>query len=128
MGQYHKLYNLDRKEYVHAHNLGLGLELMKQCGFEGSTADALWLLLANSNGRGGGDACDHPMVGRWAGHRIVVQGDYAEPGDRGFVDFSCMGDDPDTSPSNADEAGFRDISAEVLDMLNREFGMNRYPL
>ena len=51
---------------------------VEQMGFQGSTADALFLLVANSNGRGGGDVEDHDMVGRWAGDRIVVQGDYSE--------------------------------------------------
>jgi hypothetical protein len=86
MGQYHKVYNIDRKEMLHAHKLGLGLKLMEQVGFEKSTADALFLLLANSNGRGGGDADDHSFIGRWAGDRIVVQGDYAGPGDQGYID------------------------------------------
>lgn len=56
MGQYHKLYNLDKKEYVHGNRLDNGLKLMEQCGWGKSTSTGLWLLLANSNGRGGGDA------------------------------------------------------------------------
>lgn len=108
MGQYHKLYNLDKKEYVHAHNIDNGLKLMEQCGFEKCTASALWLLVANSNDRGGGDAKPHPMVGRWAGDRIVVQGDYSEPNDPGYK-----------TPEELNT--FTDISTSVLDMLNREF-------
>lgn len=108
MGQYHKLYNLDKKEYVHAHRIGNGLKLMEQCGFEKSTATGLWLLLANSNGRGGGDAQQHPMVGRWAGDRILVQGDYAESTDSAYV-------------SEADLAEFTDISLDVKAMLDVEF-------
>lgn len=82
MGQYHKLYNVDKKEYVHGQRIDNGLKLMEQCGFDKSTSTGLWLLLANSNGRGGGDALTHEFVGRWAGDRIVVQGDYADPDDQ----------------------------------------------
>lgn len=84
MGQYHKAYNKDKREFINPQGIDCGLKLMEQVGEEG-TSTALFLLLANSNGRGGGDAEDHPMVGAWAGDRIVVQGDYAEPGDPGYI-------------------------------------------
>ena len=51
MGQYHKVYNIDRKEFIHPHRINCGLKLVEQMGFRGSTADALFLLVANSNGR-----------------------------------------------------------------------------
>lgn len=109
MGQNYKLYNPDKKEYVHPRRIDSGAKLMEQCGFEKSTATALWLLLANSNGRGGGDASAHPMVGRWAGDRIVVQGDYAGPTDPGYI--------------SAEEAdAFTDISKDVKALLDAEFG------
>ena len=106
MGQYHKLYNTDKKEFVHAHRIDNGLKLLEQVGFEKSTSTALFLLVANSNGRGGGDARHHPMIGRWAGDRIVVQGGYAEPTDQGFI-----------PQDEADK--YTDISADVLDLLNK---------
>lgn len=85
MGQYHKVYNVDKKEYIHAHRIGNGLKLMEQVGWMRSTSTALFLLLANSNGRGGGDAKFHPMIGAWAGDRIVIQGDYAQSNDPGYI-------------------------------------------
>ena len=106
MGQYHVLYNTDKKEYVHAHRIDNGLKLLEQVGFEKSTATALFLLVANSNGRGGGDANDHELIGRWAGDRIVVQGDYAEEGDQAYI-------------SDAERKTYTDISAQVLDLLNK---------
>lgn len=106
MGQYHKLYNKDKKEFVYAHHIDNGLKLLEQVGFEKSTSTALFLLVANSNGRGGGDAKDHPMIGRWAGDRIVVQGDYAKPGDPAYI------------PEEELEA-YTDISADVMDLLNK---------
>lgn len=102
MGQYHKTYNVDKKEFIHPHRIGNGLKLMEQVGFDHSTSTALFLLVASSNGRGSGDANEHPLIGRWAGDRIVVQGDYAEPTDQAFI---------------ADESGFTDISQQVQEML-----------
>jgi hypothetical protein len=106
MGQYHVLYNTDKKEYVHGHRIDNGLKLIEQVGFEKSTATALFLLVANSNGRGGGDVNEHELIGRWAGDRIVVQGDYAEEGDQAYI-------------NDAERKTYTDISAEVLDLLNK---------
>lgn len=102
MGQYHKLYNIDKREYVHGHDIDNGLKLLEQVGHVKSTSTALFLLVANSNGRGGGDAEPHPMIGRWAGDRIVVQGDYAEPTDTAYI---------------ADTDSFTNISADVASLL-----------
>lgn len=85
MGQYHKTYNIDKREFIHPHKIGNGLKLWEQIGFLRSTSTALFLLLSNSNGRGGGDVPEHPMIGRWAGDRIVVQGDYVEPTDPSYI-------------------------------------------
>ena len=123
MGQYHILINKDRKEYVHAHRIGLGLKLMEQCRFAGSTADALWLLLANSNGRGGGDAEDHPLIGSWAGDRIVVQGDYARPTDRGYVRTW-----DETEQINLIERDYTDISEQARHLIKCALGVNRQAL
>jgi hypothetical protein len=102
MGQYHKVYNVDKEEMINAHGINNGLKLVEQVGHDLSTSTALFLLLANSNGRGGGDVREHELVGSWAGDRVVVQGDYAEPNDKGFI-------------SNTDR--YRDISNDVFNML-----------
>lgn len=104
MGQYHKLYNLDKREFVHPHQIDNGLKLLEQVGHPRSTSTALFLLLANSNGRGGGDAVPHALIGRWAGDRILVQGDYAKEGDPAFV-------------PNQQLEEFTNISAEVAALL-----------
>ena len=101
MGQYHTLYNLDKKEKVDGLS---GYKLLEQIGYPKSTSTALFLLIANSNGRGGGDVEDHPLVGSWAGDRVVVQGDYAEEGDPAFI---------------ADIDSYKDVSSEVWDLLNK---------
>jgi len=112
MGQYHMVVNLTKREFIHPHKLGSGLKLGEQIanGANGGTGAALLVLLAASNGRGGGDldvtdnwhgperefprdnAQPGPMpetyseiakrtIGRWAGDQIAVVGDYAEDGD-----------------------------------------------
>jgi hypothetical protein len=105
MGQYHKVYNVDKQEMINAHGINNGLKLVEQVGHDLSTSTALFLLLANSNGRGGGDVREHELVGSWAGDRVVVQGDYAEPNDKGFISNEQI------------ERYYRDISNDVFNML-----------
>ena len=100
MGQYHKVYNIDKKEYFRADFL----KLAEQVGTKTSTT-ALFMLVANSNGRGGGDFRDHELIGAWAGDRIVVQGDYAEKGDRGFI-------------TDKEIEGYKNISDDVWRMVD----------
>lgn len=107
MGQYHFVLNPDKKQMFNGLDIDSGLKLVEQMA-EKCSSDALFLLLANSNGRGGGDVPHHPLIGSWAGDRIVVQGDYAEPSDPGFV-----------SGNYEDE--FTDISSAVKEMLDVAF-------
>lgn len=104
MGQYHMICNYDKKQYLHAHEFGDGLKLMEFGASPHGTMLGLAILLAASNGRGGGDI--HPwvgggdryvpgltkergdwlidnVVGAWAGDRIAIIGDYNEPEDAG---------------------------------------------
>lgn len=83
MGQYYMIVNLDKKQFLDPHKFGNGLKL---CEFgSGLTMMGLAVLLSEGNGQGGGDLfvpeenpfCD--LIGSWAGDRIVVTGDYAEP-------------------------------------------------
>jgi hypothetical protein len=110
MGQYHKVYNIDKKVMINAHGINNGLKLVEQIGHDHSTSTALFLLLANSNGRGGGDVEDHYLIGSWAGDRIVIQGDYSEPSDQGYI-------------SESELEGYRDISAFVNELLNITMGV-----
>ena len=84
MGQYYKIVNLDKKQFLHPHKFGDGLKLLEFGGSGEGTMLGLAVLLANSNGRGSGDLhSDNPIIGSWAGDRIVVAGDYAEVTDKG---------------------------------------------
>lgn len=89
MGQYHYLVNLDKREFVHPHEVGNGLKLWEQT--TGNLPAVLIALLAVSSGRGGGDfneshnydphANPDGIVGRWGGDRIAIVGDYVEASD-----------------------------------------------
>jgi hypothetical protein len=89
MGQGHRIANLDRKEFVNPHALGDGYKL-GEFGRNGDGSMAgLALLLAGSvrgGARGSGDfaarrGVSQVLAGRWAGDRVAIIGDYAEPGD-----------------------------------------------
>lgn len=78
MGQYFKVINTTKKEYLDPHKCGDGAKLMEMACSSGSTMAALATLLATSNGQGGGDlgTDDKTWVGRWAGDSIAMVGDY----------------------------------------------------
>ena len=80
MGQYYLIVNVDKGEYLNPHRFGDGLKLLEFGPSGSGTMTGLAVLLADGNGRGGGDlGSDHPIIGSWAGNRIVVAGDYADP-------------------------------------------------
>lgn len=111
MGQYWYPVNLDKKEYIVPHKLGTGLKLWEQLANHPGTGGALVILLAaQRETRGGGDfdleenwhgpertfpkyntqpgpmpedyqAIASQTIGRWAGDRIALVGDYAEDSD-----------------------------------------------
>lgn len=124
MGQYFAIYNLDKKERLTA--IASGVKLW-EISSDQYTMMSLSVLLANSNGRGGGDlnveidydktykptptwkqqaalAKVKAISGRWAGDRIVFQGDYAEDGDPAFT-------------PEAELEEFKDITQKCIDAL-----------
>ena len=81
MGQYYKIVNINKKEYMSPADWGIGTKLMEfACPTYPSIAtSALAILLAEGNNRGGGDLrSNHPIIGSWAYDRVVVIGDYAD--------------------------------------------------
>jgi hypothetical protein len=81
MGQYYRIVNLDKKQYIKPHAFGDGAKLMEFAMSGEGTMAALAVLLSDGNGRGGGDIRSaDPLVGSWAGDRIVITGDYADEG------------------------------------------------
>lgn len=135
MGQYHRIYNPKKKEMM---AIG-GAKLWEQS--HSATAAALLLVLCNSNGRGGGDfvasrqdyksptvqeQLDQAIItevqGRWAGDPIVVQGDYADKDDPGFIDPKEFEDYTDISGLVADALLIADDGdgSEVAEIIEQE--------
>jgi len=111
MGQYWIPVNLDKKEFIMPHKMGAGLKIWEQLANHPGTGAALIVLCAAQREvRGGGDldmkdnwhgpertfpehnATPGPMptsypeiaartIGRWAGDRIAIVGDYAKDSD-----------------------------------------------
>lgn len=121
MGQYYKVVNLDKKEYLHPHKFKDGLKLL-EFGCSGSgTMTGLAVLLSDGNGRGSGDLhSEKPIIGSWAGDRIVITGDYADPRFTAESDESTCKESADisadTRPNLYTVAStlYRDVSDEVI--------------
>jgi hypothetical protein len=95
MGQYHSIYNLDKREVIHPHDIGLGAKQREHTGHLASLSDMMYILTTCSPMRGGGDFYAEVMkefIGRWAGDRVVVIGDYAEQSDLPDLDFATLAD------------------------------------
>ena len=106
MGQYWTMKNLDKCEELSAHIFGCGLKYLEQWRSSTvSTANMVLLTDVSSLGYGGGDfrlsdvpeelkKFVQPILGRWAGDRIVFSGDYTEnkesdaDGNKTFTDIS----------------------------------------
>ena len=115
MGQYHHVVNLDKKEYLDNYMFGSGAKLLEQHGYA-SVSSALHLLLSASSGRGGGDyraRNSDGFVGRWAGDRIAIIGDYAESDDVPGVDARAIYESLEESYTN--------ISADLAELMEQEF-------
>jgi hypothetical protein len=106
--------------------MGDGMKIM-EFGLSGmGTMAGLAILLADGNGQGGGDINEDPVsgiVGRWAGDRIVIAGDYADEGKfikendlKGLVDQSGVPLTLKTVNLNGltDTPRFKDISFDVI--------------
>lgn len=119
MGQYWLPVNLDKKEYIHAHGLGDGLKLCEFGYSAGGVMTALAMLLSPAPGRGGGDwHVDSPLIGRWAGDRIVFVGDYAEDGD---YEWNPETDDaPSKVYGLCSEGDYVNLTEQVRDLIVQE--------
>ena len=143
MGQYYTIINLDKKELLYPHMFGDGMKLMEMGCSSHGTLCALAILLADGNGRGGGDFDAEKskyanLVGSWAGDRIVIAGDYGDDGKFGapkdqnihsfandtFTDISdkvviLMSNDSDLKESLAQNYHIYLLSAEAKTALGK---------
>lgn len=83
MGQYYKIVNPAKRQYLNPHKFGCGLKLMEFSNSNHGPQSALMILLAHANGRGGGDLNtdnltddEKALIGSWAGDPVIVAGDY----------------------------------------------------
>jgi hypothetical protein len=112
MGQYYKIVNVKKREYINPHMFNDGMKLMEFGMSAGGTLTALAVLLADGNGRGGGDLnSSNDIIGSWAGDPIVIAGDYADDGK--FL----PADKQDTTLYSVVDVEGKDISHLVLDAL-----------
>ena len=113
MGQYYIIANLDKREYLLPNKFGDGAKLWEFSTSSGGTMSALAVLLASSNGRGGGDLqAESPIIGSWAGDRIVITGDYDDEG--------RFGAPPDTNLWDWALDNWRDISLNILAVMRQD--------
>ena len=124
MSQYHYIVNLNKREYINPHKLGVGLKACEQFASPAGTPQALFILTLCSNGRGGGDLLEtrgfeERVIGRWAGDRIAVVGDCAED-----YDIKAPLHDPVSLIYDLCYEGvYREISALVRPVLAAELGV-----
>ena len=110
MGQYYKIVNIKKKQYISPYIFGDGSKLMEFSMSANGVLAGLAILLADGNGRGGGDLhSTNQIIGSWAGDNIVVTGDYADDGK--FVK------DVDKNLYNVASIEGEDISLKVLEAL-----------
>ena len=146
MGQYWYPVNLDKREFIHPHKLATGLKLWEQLSNAPGTGAALLILCAaQREARGGGDfamVSDPPepydpklpkgyaeiakrTIGRWAGDRIALVGDYAEDADlapehaASRIYFLCSGAAENRKPG---ETPYTDVTADVCAVIEYELG------
>ncbi|HLY45993.1 MAG TPA: hypothetical protein VKQ73_10475 [Stellaceae bacterium] len=81
MGQYHIPVCIEAEEGLNPHTLGVGLKEGEQGFSTPSTPNAMVALVCARGGNMPADCSQSPIIGRWAGKRVLVQGDYAEDGD-----------------------------------------------
>jgi hypothetical protein len=110
MGQYYKIVNIKKKQYISPYIFGDGSKLMEFSMSANGVLSGLSILLADGNGRGGGDLhSENDIVGSWTGDNIVIAGDYADTGK--FVK------EPEQNLYEVASSEGEDISVKVLDAL-----------
>ena len=79
MGQYYKAVNKTKQQYLSPWTFGNGAKLMEFVSDGKGMLQGLGILLAEGNGRGGGDLhSDNYLIGSWAGDEVYISGDYAD--------------------------------------------------
>jgi len=119
MGQYYKIVNPAKQQYLHPHCFGDGLKLLEFGSSSMGTLLGLTILLADGNGRGGGDIrSSSAVVGSWAGDPVVITGDYAENGRflsaADLLDYKEQGNEGVPTLYSAAHEMYENISFKVI--------------
>jgi hypothetical protein len=78
MGQYHHPVCIEAEEGLDAHRMDCGIKEGEMAFSRPSPLNAMIALVCARGGNTPADCSQSPLVGRWAGKRVLVQGDYAE--------------------------------------------------
>ena len=81
MGQYHHPVCIEAEEGLDPAGMDSGLKEGEQGFSRPSTPNAIIALACARGGNMPADCSQSPLIGRWAGKRILIQGDYAEDND-----------------------------------------------
>jgi hypothetical protein len=81
MGQYHRPVCIEAEEGLNPAGMDSGLKEGEQAFSRPSTPNAIIALVCARGGNMPADCSQSPLIGRWAGKRVLVQGDYAKDGD-----------------------------------------------
>lgn len=122
MGQYWRIVNLTKKEYLDPYTLGSGAKLWEQVANDLPGRALIVLLAAMPVPRGGGDLnLDDDVakrtIGRWAGDRIALVGDY---GVRGDIRSMPKCPPADVYDECSAEGLYVDVTSDVLAVLRHE--------
>ena len=104
MGQYYRVANIDKKEFMSPSDWGEGTKLMEFAYpfAQSMTLSALAILLADGNNRGGGDLHSSlPIIGSWKYNKIAIVGDYADKNN-------------DTEGLWDPDGGWKNVSRDIL--------------
>jgi len=81
MGQYHHPVCNEAEEGLSPHGMDSGLKEGEQGFSRPSTPNAIIALVCARGGNMPADCSQSPLIGRWAGKRVLIQGDYAKDDD-----------------------------------------------
>jgi hypothetical protein len=81
MGQYHHPVCIDAEEGLNPAGVDSSLKEGEQGFSRPSTPNAIVALVCARGGNMPADCSQSPLIGRWAGKRVLIQGDYAEDND-----------------------------------------------
>jgi len=109
MGQYFKIVNYDKREYVDPWEIGGTAKLFEWCA--NPQAGVFPFLLARSDDGERSFRDEYPTAGRWAGDRVALVGDYDRSGDY-----------------QAAEREFRNVSGQLRTDFNAYMGDERLEL